>query len=196
MVAAAPPPRFVPRRARLRERQEHRHEPPCDGADGAHLPTAVALDHRLVVRAEEPLGPTPAPGEQEELLGRALVLSAMGDLVRGEFTAGGSPLPFMPPARVGGGLRWERSNVRFSGEVRHGFAQDRVTGGSADVATDAYTLLNLSAGRSWLMGHVMHQVTLRADNATDARYFDAASRIKRFAANPGRNFSLIYQVLF
>lgn len=135
-------------------------------------------------------------GSAEVHVGRALVVSAMGDLVRGEFSAGGDPLPFMPPARVGGGVRWERSNVRVSGEVRHGFAQDRVTGGSADVATDAYTLLNFSAGTSWLMGNVMHQVTLRADNVTDARYFDAASRIKRFGANPGRNLSLIYQVLF
>ena len=65
-----------------------------------------------------------------------------------------------------------------------------------DIATDAYTLLNLSAGRSWLVGNVMHQVTLRADNVTDARYFDAASRVKRFAANPGRNLSVIYQVQF
>ena len=135
-------------------------------------------------------------GSAEVHLGEALVLSAMGDLVRGEFTAGGDPLPFMPPARVGGGVRWERSKVRVAGELRHGFAQDRVSGGNADVATDAYTLLNLSAGTSWLVGNVMHQVTLRADNVTDARYFDAASRIKRFAANPGRNISLIYQVLF
>lgn len=126
----------------------------------------------------------------------AFVVSAMGDLVRGEFRSGGGPLPFMPPARLGGGVRWEHQRLSLGGEVRHGFAQDRVTGGGVDIATDAYTLLNLSAGRSWLVGNVMHQVTLRADNVTDARYFDAASRVKRFAANPGRNLSVIYQVQF
>ena len=71
-----------------------------------------------------------------------------------------------------------------------------MTGGSADIATDAYTVLNLSAGRQWQVGNVMHQITLRADNVGDARYFDSASRIKRFAANPGRNVTLLYQVQF
>jgi iron complex outermembrane recepter protein len=136
-----------------------------------------------------------AEASVEVHVGRALVLSAMGDVVRGEF-ASGAALPFMPPARVGGGLRWEDRRLRLSAEVRHGFAQDRVSGGTVDVATEAYTLLNLTAGTSWLMGNVAHQLTLRADNVTDARYFDASSRIKRFAANPGRNVSLIYQVLF
>jgi iron complex outermembrane recepter protein len=37
---------------------------------------------------------------------------------------------------------------------------------------------------------------LRADNVLDERYFDATSRIKRFAPNPGRDFSLVYKLLF
>lgn len=135
-------------------------------------------------------------GSVELHLLSSLVVSAMGDLVRGEFRSGGGPLSFMPPARLGGGVRWETHRVTLGGEVRHGFAQDRVTGGGVDVPTASYTLLNLSAGRSWLVGNVMHQVTLRADNVTDERYFDAASRVKRFAANSGRNLSLIYQVQF
>lgn len=130
----------------------------------------------------------------EAHLAETFVVSVMGDLVRGEFSDGG-PLPFMPPARVGSGLRWESGGRFVSGEVRHGFAQDRVTGG-ADLATDAYTVMNLSAGRQWLFGNVLHRVTLRADNIADVRYFDAASRIKRFAANPGRNVTVVYQVQF
>jgi iron complex outermembrane receptor protein len=127
-------------------------------------------------------------------LGTSIVASLMGDVVHGEFVDGGY-LPYMPPARVGAGLRWESAGLFAGGEVRHGFAQDRVSGG-ADLATDAYTLVNLSAGKQWRVGNVMHQVTLRADNAFDERYFDAASRIKRFAANPGRNVTLLYQVQF
>ncbi len=134
-------------------------------------------------------------GSLETRLGGAFVASVMGDLVRGEFVEGGA-LPFMPPARVGAGLRWGRSRFQASGDVRHGFAQDRVTGGAVDVATDAYTVVNVSVGTNWLVGNVLHQVTLRGDNIGDARYFDSASRIKRFAANPGRNISLVYQVQF
>ena len=119
----------------------------------------------------------------------------MGDLVRGAFTAGGD-LPFIPPARLGAGLRWESRGRFISGDARHGFAQNRVSGGDVDVATAAYTVLNLSAGRQWIVGNVLHQLTLRADNVADARYFDSASRIKRFAANPGRNITLVYQVQF
>lgn len=135
-------------------------------------------------------------GSAEAHLGSAFVVSVMGDLVRGEFSDGGGALPFLPPARVGGGVRWERDELRFGAELRHGFAQSRVTGGDVDVPTAAYTVVNVTAGTSWLMRNVMHQVTLRADNLLDERYFDAASRIKRFAANPGRNISLIYQMLF
>jgi iron complex outermembrane receptor protein len=134
-------------------------------------------------------------GTVEAHFGRAVVASLMGDLVRGEFSSG-DVLPFMPPARVGAGLRWESRGRFISGDVRHGFAQDRVTGGDVDIATAAYTLLNLSAGRQWVVGNVQHQLTLRADNVGDTRYFDAASRIKRFAASPGRNISVVYQVNF
>jgi iron complex outermembrane receptor protein len=119
----------------------------------------------------------------------------MGDLVRGEFSDGGA-LPFMPPARLGGGLRWESRGRFLSGDLRHGFAQERVSGGEVDVATPAYTLVNISAGRQWIAGNILHQLTLRVDNVGDTRYFDAASRIKRFAANPGRNVSIVDQVQF
>ena len=138
---------------------------------------------------------TGVEGMIETRLGASIVATAMGDLVRGEFTSGGV-LPFMPPARVGAGLRWERGRFSASADARHAFAQDRVTGGSVDVATDAYTLLNLSVGAQWVVGNVLHELTLRGDNLGDVRYFDSASRIKSFAANPGRNISLVYQVQF
>jgi iron complex outermembrane receptor protein len=115
--------------------------------------------------------------------------------VRGRFTDGGD-LPFMPPARIGAGLRWESGRFTASGDVRHAFAQDRVTGGSVDVATEAYTLLNLSVGLQWVVGNVLHELLLRGDNVGDVRYFDSASRIKSFAPNPGRNLSAVYQVRF
>jgi iron complex outermembrane receptor protein len=42
----------------------------------------------------------------------------------------------------------------------------------------------------------VHSITLRADNLLDERYRDAASRIKDFAPNPGRNLALVYRLLF
>lgn len=137
-----------------------------------------------------------AEGSVELQLTDHLVGNVMGDYVRASFRDDGSPLPFMPPARVGGGMRWDGRTFTLGADARHGFAQDRVTGGSIDVATDAYTVLNLNAGAQWVSGNVTHQVTLRVDNVADVRYFDSSSRIKSFAANPGRNVSLVYQMQF
>jgi iron complex outermembrane receptor protein len=135
-------------------------------------------------------------GSVEVQLTGQVVANVSGDLVRGAFVDGDEPLPFMPPARVGGGVRWDAERWSLGGEVRHGFAQDRVTGGDVDVPTDAYTLVNLNAGYHWLMGNALQEILLRVDNVGDARYFDSSSRIKSFAANPGRNVSVVYRLTF
>jgi iron complex outermembrane receptor protein len=124
-----------------------------------------------------------------------IVVGAVGDVVRGQFHDGG-PLPFIPAARLGGSLRWDNRRYSLGGDVRHGFAQDRVTGGEFDLPTDAYTLVNASAGLNFVAGGYVHSVTLRADNLFDEQYRDATSRIKRFALNPGRNVSVVYRLLF
>lgn len=134
-------------------------------------------------------------GRVEGTVAPQVVLGAMGDLVRGEFRDG-SPLPFLPAARVGGQLRWDNGTLSFASEVRHAFRQTRVSGGDVDVPTAAYTLLNLSLGMQYVGGGVVHSITLRTDNLTDARYFDASSRIKSFAPNPGRNVAVVYKLLF
>jgi iron complex outermembrane recepter protein len=131
---------------------------------------------------------------------RNLILGVMGDLVRGELDDG-TPLPFLPPARVGGLLRWDARRVSANVEVRHAFRQDRVPPAAtpddpSGVATDAYTIANLSFGLNLISGGRVSSVTLRADNLFDTKYRDSASRIKDFAFNPGRNLSLVYKVLF
>jgi iron complex outermembrane recepter protein len=129
------------------------------------------------------------------------VVGAMGDVVRGEFRASKEPLPFMPPARIGALARWDDGTLSFGGEVRHAFAQDRVPSAVSDedpsgIPTDAYTVLNLSAGYNLTLGARVNSIVVRIDNLTDEQYRDAASRIKGFAYNPGRNVSLVYKVLF
>jgi len=115
--------------------------------------------------------------------------------VRGDFVDGG-PLPFMPPARLGGSLRYDTGRFSTGAELRHAFEQDRVSGGDVDIATDAFTLLNLNASVTLLRGGLAHSLTLRADNLLDESYRESTSRIKSYALNPGRNLTLVYRVLF
>jgi iron complex outermembrane receptor protein len=65
-----------------------------------------------------------------------------------------------------------------------------------DVATGAYTLLDLNAGVTFAARGRLHSVLLRADDLADVRYHDAASRVKSFVANPGRDVSLVYRLHF
>jgi iron complex outermembrane receptor protein len=124
-----------------------------------------------------------------------VVVGAMGDLVRGSLVDGG-PLPFLPAARLGALARWDDGRWSLGVEARRAFAQDRVSGGAIDIPTDPYTLVNLSAGLNLIRTSFVHSITLRVDNVLDERYRDAASRIKSFAFNPGRNLTVVYRVLF
>lgn len=162
-----------------------------------------------------------AEGQLEAEVARHFIVGAVGDVVRGSFVSGGGALPFLPSARLGGSLRWDDGRFSLGGDVRHGFAQNRVSqptcaradrvtigdGGElpaeaasgtpcVDVPTPAYTAVNLSAGLNLIVGGYVHSLTLRADNVGDTRFYDASSRIKSFTANPGRNLSLVYKVLF
>ncbi|CAN5847710.1 TonB-dependent receptor [soil metagenome] len=135
-----------------------------------------------------------AEGQVEWAVLPQLVLCTRGDLVRAE-RRDGTPVPFIPPARLGASVRWDDGRFSAGAGVRHAFAQARV-GGEDEPATDAYTLLDLDAGVRLLAGGRTHSPTLRADNLTNALYRDAASRIKDFAPNPGRNVALLYRVFF
>jgi iron complex outermembrane receptor protein len=134
-------------------------------------------------------------GSLETVIAPHLVGGLMGDLVHGAF-AGGGPLPFIPPARVGASLRWDDGKWSLGGDTRHAFNQARVSGGEVDIPTAAYTVIDLNAGYQIILNGLVHSVTLRLDNITDSKYYDASSRIKSFAPNPGRNIAMVYKVLF
>ena len=139
-------------------------------------------------------------GRAEYEVVRRVVLGVMGDLVRGDF-ADGTPLPFLPPARLGGLARYDDGTWSLNGEYRHGFAQRRVPSAvvpddAAAVATEPYDLVNASVGYTFApAGHVT-SILLRVDNLLDERYRNAASRIKNFAFNPGRNFAVVLRTMF
>ncbi|MDQ3699085.1 MAG: TonB-dependent receptor [Gemmatimonadota bacterium] len=136
-------------------------------------------------------------GQVEARVTRRVVVGAMGDVVRGRFV-GGAPIPFMPAARVGGSLRWDDGRWSFGGTARHAFAQDLAAEREArnEHATDAYTVFGLDAGLTFIAAHRVHSVTLRADNVLDEEYREATSRIKEVVANPGRNVTVVYKLLF
>jgi iron complex outermembrane recepter protein len=125
---------------------------------------------------------------------RAFVVGARGDVVRGEL-ADGSAVPFLPAARLAATARWEPGALSAGVAARHAFAQRRTSGGP-DVPTAAYTLFDADVGIDFVRGGLRHGITLRGSNLTDRSYRDAASRIKRFAPNPGRNLTLLYRVHF
>lgn len=130
-------------------------------------------------------------GQVEAVVSRRVVLGVMGDLVRGDFIDGG-PLPFMPAARVGGSARWDDGTYSLGVEARHAFEQERAD--PEEFRTDAYTLVNASAGLSLRRGGRIHSIVLRADNLLDEEYREPTSRI--LVSSPGRNLSLVYRILF
>ena len=155
-----------------------------DGLGGTkRLPLHVASQRAATLRGVEGSASVALPGH--------VVLGAMGDLVRAA-DAGGAPLPFIPPARLGLSARYDDGRWSLGTEARRAFAQRRVPPG--ELRTPAYTLADLHAGLRLTAGAHAHSLTLRLDNAADALYRDAASEIKDFAPNPGRNVALVYKV--
>jgi iron complex outermembrane receptor protein len=139
-------------------------------------------------------------GNIESAIAHNIVVGAMGDIVRGRMK-NGDPLPFMPAARLGTHIRYDNGALSLGADYRHGFKQTRVPVAVSSIdpsamPTDAYNVVNLSAGYRLIERGFVHAITLRVDNIFDEKYKDATSRIKGFAFNPGRNISLVYKVLF
>lgn len=139
-------------------------------------------------------------GRAEYEVVRRVVAGVVGDLVRGDFQDG-SPLPFLPAARLGALARYDDGAWSFTSEYRHGFAQRRVPAAivsddPAAIATAAYDLVNASIGFTVAPAGHITSIMLRADNLLDERYRDAASRIKNFASNPGRNLAVVVRTTF
>lgn len=133
----------------------------------------------------------------EGTLAPRIVAGIMGDYTHASIRGSSDVIPYMPAARIGGSLRYDNGRVSAGGELRRVFSQERVLNDGLDVPTDAYTLLDLSTGWMFMFrGKQVHSISLRVENALDARYRDATSRIKRFALNPGRNISLSYKVMY
>jgi iron complex outermembrane receptor protein len=116
------------------------------------------------------------------------------DYVRGRVKDTGDPLPRIPPFRAQAGLRYQYNAFQIGGNVIATADQDRVLG--EETPTDGYALLRLFAAYSVQAGAVLHTITGRIDNVTDALYRNHLSLIKDLAPEMGRNFKLLYNVKF
>jgi iron complex outermembrane receptor protein len=116
------------------------------------------------------------------------------DYVRGSLKATDEPLPFIPPLRFRGGLRYQRNAFQAGGELTAAAKQDRVF--STEEPTDGYQLLRFFAVYSFNSGRAVNTITARLDNATDELYRNHLSYIKDLTPEMGRNFKLLYGLKF
>lgn len=116
------------------------------------------------------------------------------DYVRASLQASGEPLPRIPPLRLRGGLRYRMNGLQVGGEVTDVGAQDRVSG--AESPTEGYTLLKVYSSYTFQTTSVLHTITLRVDNLTDALYRNHLSLIKHVVPEVGRNVKVLYSLGF
>lgn len=124
----------------------------------------------------------------EVAAGKALVLSARVDYVRGERQSDQQPLPQIPPLRGKFGATWRGASATAGLDIDLLARQTRLS--PFDLGTAGYGLLDLFGGVDRHLGSRPLRFELQVRNALDTRYRDFLSRYKAFALNPGRNIVL------
>lgn len=123
-----------------------------------------------------------------------LTLEATFDLVRGELTDTGDPLPRIPAARLVAGLTYQRGGFQFGGSITSIADQDRVYGD--ETPTEGAALGKLFASYVFERGGVLNTITARFDNITDKLYRNHLNYLKDVLPEAGRSFKLVYSVGF
>lgn len=122
-----------------------------------------------------------------------LDLRARGDVVRAEL-ADGTPLPRIPPLRLGAGLTWHQGPWHALAELRWTDDQDRL--GANEAPTDGSTVLNASTSYRFFLGATVTDLMLRGTNLTDEEVRNHVSFLKDEVPLPGRDVSLLLRVAF
>lgn len=123
-----------------------------------------------------------------------LTLEATFDMVRGELSDSGDPLPRIPPYRLLTGLTYQRNAFQIGGQVQFVGEQGRVYGD--ELPTESYTLAKFFASYSFNAGGVLNTITARLDNATDKLYRNHLNYLKEVLPETGRSFRVVYSVGF
>ncbi len=120
-------------------------------------------------------------------------LTLWGDSIRGKLDDGGN-LPRIPPARLGGQLRYQSKGLEAEFGISHYFKQDEVA--ELETATDAYTLLEAELAYTFSGTHDGLTVYLKGTNLTDEDARVHSSFLKDRAPLPGRGFSIGLRGMF
>jgi iron complex outermembrane receptor protein len=124
------------------------------------------------------------------------------DYVRGDLTTIDQPMPRIPPLRGRLGLRVQKNAFQAGIDGSFTAKQDRVYAlttegvGVGETATDGYNLMKLFASYSFGSDRTANTITVRLDNATNARYFNHLNYLKDLTPEMGRNFAVVYGVKF
>jgi iron complex outermembrane recepter protein len=119
-------------------------------------------------------------------LASAFSASVNTDVVRAVNTVDDSALPFVPPLRTMGTLRWDEGAPGKSFAITGEWNAKQTRVFRDDFAPPAWGALHLNAGISRMTGRGLINIDLTVRNATNARYRDFMSRYKEFANAAGR----------
>ncbi|MGH9222006.1 MAG: TonB-dependent receptor domain-containing protein, partial [Vicinamibacterales bacterium] len=123
-----------------------------------------------------------------------LTVEATFDLVRGELSDTGEPLPRIPPGRLTAGLNYQRNAFQVGGSVTAVADQTRVYG--EETPTDGYATGRLFTSYSFNRGGVLHTVTARLENAANTLYRSHLNYLKDLLPEIGRTFRVVYTAGF
>jgi len=123
-----------------------------------------------------------------------LELELTGDLVRAKLRGSGEPLPRIPAARFGGGVRYQGSRFQASLFCRRTENQARIS--EFETPTAGHTFLDASIGYRFYLGGTVHDLILAGTNLTDEYAQEHISYLKEVAPLLGRDVRLTYRLAF
>ena len=121
-----------------------------------------------------------------------LMLSAYGDMVRGENKTESTNLARIPAARLGIGFEVQQEKLDFGMKLTRSLKQDRVAahGDHSEEPTAAYTVVNAFASYDVDFGDSVGEFFIKGNNLTDELAYNHSSVLKQYAPLPGRSVEL------
>ena len=116
------------------------------------------------------------------------------DMMRGELSDTGDPLPRIPPQRVLAGLTYRKNAFQVGGSAQIVSDQNRVFG--EELPTEGYVTAKFFASYSFEGAGMRNTVTARLDNAGDTLYRNHLNYLKELLPEAGRSFKLVYALGF
>lgn len=123
-----------------------------------------------------------------------LALSAGFGYTYGEIASSGAPLPMIPPLK--GMIELKYGEKDFILGIRNGFALDQQRIDLYETPTKGYLEFGCFAQYLFSISKLINTITISADNLLNANYYNHLSRIKSIIPEPGRNFRIMYKLIY